>query len=326
MPSVRYGQLAGFTFALQNGLFLWFGQWNLRERVGRVGGCGVGKAGGQGGCGVGCVLVDDDVHPLHEPTRKGGALLVAVEQELLEVAPVVISEHLRKQVSTCLLTHVLTHCPLTCCKHLRGWHLVLEEHLEEEEMHLGPSGVRVRVGVGVGVGGRARLRERLGTVELAHEDEEATRGDGEKATRGGALLVGAVLLGLWLAVMVIDLGLGHARELELPGARLSQLRRLPTEAALACGRKRRVDRWGRLWRGRCGDGEGGGHQRAHVLLCGRPRAFGRRPLRPGLRLPLDLLPVVVEGALLDAAGALPRVGDRVVASPLDLVLQLLSPG
>ena len=30
MPSVRYGQLAGFTFSLQNGLFLWFGQWNLR--------------------------------------------------------------------------------------------------------------------------------------------------------------------------------------------------------------------------------------------------------------------------------------------------------
>ena len=296
----------------------------------------MGKAGGQGGCGVGCVLVDDDVHPLHEPTRKGGALLVAVEQELLEVAPIVISEHLRKQVhylrTTYLLQYLrttyalLTHCPLTCCRHLWGWHLVLEEHLEEEEMHLGPSGVRVRVRVGVGVGGRARLRERLGTVELAHEDEEATRGDGKKATRGGALLVGAVLLGLWLAVMVIDLGLRHARELELPGARLSQLRRLPTEAALACGRKRRVDRWGRLWRGRCGDGEGGGYQRAHVLLCGRPRAFGRRPLRPGLRLPLDLLPVVVEGALLDAAGALPRVGARVVASPLDLVLQLLSPG
>ena len=67
----------------------------------------MGKAGGQGGCGVGCVLVDDDVHPLHEPTRKGGALLVAVEQELLEVAPIIISEHLRKQVSTCLLTHYL---------------------------------------------------------------------------------------------------------------------------------------------------------------------------------------------------------------------------
>ena len=216
-----------------------------------------------------------------------------------------------------MLTYtLLTHCPLTCCRHLWGWHLVLEEHLEEEEMHLGPSGVRVRVRVGVGVGGRARLRERLGTVELAHEDEEATRGDGKKATRGGALLVGAVLLGLWLAVMVIDLGLGHTRELELPGARLSQLRRLPTEAALACGRKRRVDRWGRLWRGRCGDGEGGGYQRAHVLLCGRPRAFGRRPLRPGLRLPLDLLPVVVEGALLDAAGALPRVGARVKSPPL----------
>ena len=44
MPSVRYGQLAGFTFALQNGLFLWFGQWNLRGRVGS------GRVqGGQGG-------------------------------------------------------------------------------------------------------------------------------------------------------------------------------------------------------------------------------------------------------------------------------------
>ena len=106
MPSVRYGQLAGFTFALQNGLFLWFGQWNLRERW-----VGWAVRGGQGGwarrCGVGCVLVDDDVHPLHEPTCKGGALLVAVEQELLEVAPIIISEHLRKQVSTCLLTHYL---------------------------------------------------------------------------------------------------------------------------------------------------------------------------------------------------------------------------
>ena len=44
MPSVRSGQLAGFTFALQNGLFLWFGQWNLRGRVGS------GRVqGGQGG-------------------------------------------------------------------------------------------------------------------------------------------------------------------------------------------------------------------------------------------------------------------------------------
>ena len=82
------------------------------------------------------VLVHDDVHRVHDPPRELGTIPVAIEQELLEVAPVSISKHLCKWAKTGLIIQL--YLLRARRGHLWGWCLVLVEHLEEEEMHLRP--------------------------------------------------------------------------------------------------------------------------------------------------------------------------------------------
>ena len=119
---------------------------------------------------------------------------------------------------------------------------------------------------GEGVGAK-HLRERLGAVQLVGRDEKAAPRDQEDAAGRRALLLLAVLLTLWLAVVVLDGLLGVRRQRELAGARRRQAGGL---------RARRARAWARGQGG--GDakwlGSGATSSPTSVLFCARVRVDG----------------------------------------------------